>query len=265
MIDAGAEQAVISSVHVQRGLVVSQDELNALVGDFEKTAIAQPQTVATRVIATTSLSDNRKRALALAAEHSTVKPMIAKIDKGLSLPTPIPKHALDISPSSPTPGDYDCVSPYDFPSWFFAEVELGGMTRVVSILHVQTPTGPIPYWFEDAENQHRGLPLYKVMNPHLLGDYGTILENPLNMAIFVGLCHHLHDLPDPLTCVQVIQWVNHHEKLAPTLPSSSPVLIRAIAQAASSLELMLQARREEFRMVMLFITGKSAMNHFAKR
>lgn len=158
----------------------------------------------------------------------------------------------------------DCVSPYEFPAWFFAEVELGGDKRVVSIIHVQTPTGPVPYWVEDPDNQHRGLPLFKVMNPRLLGDYGTILERPLHMSIFVGLCHHLQDLPDPLTCVQVIEWVNQNRKLVPTLQASSPVLMEAIAKAVESIQAVIQTRREAFQMVMSFITGKTAMTHFSK-
>lgn len=101
----------------------------------------------------------------------------------------------------------ECVSTEQFPAWFYAEIVIGNEYRVVSIFHVHTPAGLVPYWYEDHENPHRGLPLTKALRPVLLGDYGSYLAEADNMAWFVALCRVLDDLPDPLQTVQVIRWL----------------------------------------------------------
>lgn len=147
----------------------------------------------------------------------------------------------------------ECVLAVDFPAWYYAELLIGGEARVISVFHVKTPSGVIPYWYEDPENQHRGLPLTKSMRPKLLGDYGSILAAENNIKIFVAICLEIDDLPDPLLAVQVIQWVNAQQ--SPWMENIQP----AISDALRDVNCRLKQRRQEFERVMGILMGKSAV------
>lgn len=160
---------------------------------------------------------------------------------------------------SPLPGGaighnypaHEWVSPEEFPDWFFVEVIIGNEFRVASIFHVKTPAGKVPYWYEDPENQHRGLPLLTSMKPELLGDYGSFLEDGNNMKLFVALCKSINDLPDPLLAVQAIRWINRRQlDLSADLQSVASQAINSVTQG-------IKRRRREFEHVMNLIMGGS--------
>ena len=146
----------------------------------------------------------------------------------------------------------DCVAPKDFPAWFFAEIVVASEPHVVSIFHVRTPSGIVPYWYEDPENQHRGLPLLKSMKPSLLGDYGSFLALDNNMQLFVSLCKALDDLPDPLIGVQVIRWMSRRQN---TDGVDGASLADFTKNAMAAVTQGIERRRAEFEQVMSYITG----------
>lgn len=149
-------------------------------------------------------------------------------------------------------GSDECVSAADFPAWLYAEITVGNEYRVVSIFHVTTPAGVVPYWYEDSENQHRGLPLLRSLRPTLLGDYGSYLQEGENLQWFVAICKVKDDLPDPLLAVQVIRWLDRRK-----ISIASDLAKNSVATAMKAVQEGVKRRRKEFDQVMSIITGMS--------
>lgn len=158
-----------------------------------------------------------------------------------------PAHAFD-SPG----GVDDCASADEFPAWYYAEIKTGGEPRVVSLFHVNTHAGLVPYWYEDPESKYRGLPLLKTLEPVLLGDYGSYLAKGSNMQTFVALCKTLDDLPDPLLAVQVIRSIERRQEQGGVAAGE---LGKMVVQALQSNIVSQRKRRAEFNRVMDIITG----------
>lgn len=155
------------------------------------------------------------------------------------------------------PGDVlqaanEFVSPQAFPAWYFAEIVVAGEFRVVSIFHVSTPSGVVPYWYEDPDNQHRALPLFKSLNATLLGDYGSFLARDSNLQIFVAICKTIDDLPDPLLAVQTIRWVNRRQM---DKRYQSSHLHELVTEGLNFVKYNIRRRRKEFEHVMAVIFG----------
>ena len=145
----------------------------------------------------------------------------------------------------------DCVSPEDFPAWCFAEIKSGDGLRVVSIFHVKTPNGVVPYWYDDPENQHLGLPLLQSFEPVLLGDYGHFLSPPERMNMFIILCKAIDDLPDPLLGTQAIRWVENKG----FANARNEDLRGHMLNAVDTIAMETRRRRVEFERVMGIIAG----------
>lgn len=144
----------------------------------------------------------------------------------------------------------------EFPPWFYAEIQAGsGEKRVVSLFHVPTPVGNVVYWYDDAENPQRTMPLLKAMKPVNLGDYGAFLQRDDHMSIFVALCKAIEDLPDPLQAVQVIHWVTQRQQngIDPDAELSAVVLL-----AMSTMQELTKRRRAEFEYMMRVLAGVGA-------
>lgn len=145
----------------------------------------------------------------------------------------------------------ECVKAEDFPAWCYAEIGTGSGSRVISIFHVNFNGTFIPYWYDDPENRHLGLPLYVSFKPVLLGDYASFLAESNHKMLFVAICKALNDLPDPLQCVQVIRWLEN-KGLGNAL---SEELNSHVINAVNTIAMEIRNRRAEFHEVMRVLTS----------
>jgi hypothetical protein len=143
----------------------------------------------------------------------------------------------------------ECADSRTFPAWHFAEVTIGDERRIVAISTVETPTGPVPFWYDDPEHPDRLMPLLASMNPVNLGDYATFIHRDDNMSLFVSLCKAIEDLPEPMYAVQAIDWIRRRG----VLNEANQKMVAK--QALNAVEQATRKRRGEFDRLLFQLCG----------